>query len=72
MGNILIYQNDIRKSYKIRGYEPGFIYLENGELPGYRYAVVNRFGHIFQHTNSLPQRLASHPDVTRLGLKRYF
>lgn len=70
MGNVLVLQNDIRHSYRIRGYDTCAVYVESSDVPGYRYGIVNRFGNLFHYTNNLPRQLNTLPDIRRLGLRR--
>ena len=71
LGNVLIVENDIRRTYRIRGYQAGFIYVESQDAPGYRYGEVGRYGNFVSRRNHLPEDMSEFPDVRRLGLKRW-
>ena len=71
LGNVLIVENDIRRTYRIRGYQAGFIYVESQDAPGYRYGEVGRYGNFVSRRNQLPEDMSEFPDVRRLGLKRW-
>jgi hypothetical protein len=71
LGNVLIVENDIRRTYRIRGYQAGFIYVESQDAPGYRYGEVGRYGTFVSRRNHLPEDMSEFPDVRRLGLKRW-
>ena len=69
LGNVLIVENDIRRTYRIRGYQAGFIYVESQDAPGYRYGEVGRYGNFVSRRNHLPEDMSEFPDVRRLGLR---
>ena len=69
LGNVLIVENDIRRTYRIRGYQAGFIYVESQDAPGYRYGEVGRYGNFVSRRNQLPEDMPEFPDVRRLGLR---
>ena len=71
LGNVLIVENDIRRTYRIRGYQAGFIYVESQDAPGYRYGEVGRYGNFVGRRNQLPEGMSEFPDVRRLGLRRW-
>ena len=71
LGNVLIVENDIRRTYRIRGYQAGLIYVESQDAPGYRYGEVGRYGNFVSRRNHLPEDMSEFPDVRRLGLKRW-
>ncbi len=71
LGNVLIVENDIRRTYRIRGYQAGFIYVESQDAPGYRYGEVGRYGNFVGRRNQLPEDMSEFPDVRRLGLRRW-
>ena len=71
LGNVLIVENDIRRTYRIRGYQAGFIYVESQDAPGYRYGEIGRYGNFVSRRNHLPEDMSEFPDVRRLGLKRW-
>ena len=71
MGNLLIVENDIRQTYRIRGYQAGFIYVESDEVKGYRYGEISRFGDFVSRRNQLPEGMQQFPDVRRLGLRKF-
>lgn len=70
MGNVLIIENDIKQTYRIRGYQAGFIYVESHDVAGYRFGEISRFGNFVSRRNQLPTDMKPYPDVRRLGLKR--
>lgn len=70
MGNVLIIENDIKQTYRIRGYQAGFIYVESHDVAGYRFGEISRFGNFVSRRNQLPTDIKPYPDVRRLGLKR--
>lgn len=70
MGNVLIIENDIRQTYRIRGYQAGFIYVESHDVAGYRFGEISRFGNFVSRRNQLPTDMKPYPDVRRLGLRR--
>ena len=71
MGNLLIVENDIRQTYRIRGYQAGFIYVESDEVKGYRFGEISRFGDFVSRRNQLPEGMQQFPDIRRLGLKKF-
>ena len=70
MGNVLIIENDIKQTYRIRGYQAGFIYVESHDVAGYRFGEISRFGNFVSRRNQLPTDMKPYPDVRRLGLRR--
>ena len=70
LGNALIIENDIRQTYRIRGYQAGFIYVESHDAPGYKYGEISRFGNFVGRRNYLPDDMSPNPDLRRLGLRR--
>ena len=70
MGNLLIVENDIRQTYRIRGYQAGFIYVESDEVKGYRFGEISRFGDFVSRRNQLPEGMKEFPDIRRLGLRK--
>ena len=71
MGNLLIVENDIRQTYRIRGYQAGFIYVESDEVKGYRFGEISRFGDFVSRRNQLPEGMQQFPDMRRLGLRKF-
>ena len=36
LGNVLVYGNDLRQTYRIKGYQADFIYAESDDALGYK------------------------------------
>ena len=36
LGNVLVYGNDLRQTYRIKGYQADYIYVESDDAPGYK------------------------------------
>ncbi len=72
MGNILICQNNPKKTYRICGFRNKEVVVECRDVPGYSYAVIKRQGKISNYTSYLPKDLEKYPDFNNLGLKRFF
>lgn len=42
LGNVLVYGNDLRQTYRIKGYQADYIYVESDDAPGYKYGEIER------------------------------
>ena len=70
LGNVLVYGNDLRQTYRIKGYQADYIYVESNDAPGYKYGEIGRRGDFVGRRNFLPEGMSNSPDLVRLGLKR--
>ena len=70
LGNVLVYGNDLRQTYRIRGYQADFIYVESHDASGYKYGEIGRQGFFVGRRNFLPEGISNSPDLVKLGLKR--
>ena len=72
LGNVLFFNNDIHKSYRVCGYEKNYVYvyIEKNPISNYHYAYIGRTGAIVAYTPYLPANLSPYPNVRSLGLKR--
>lgn len=70
LGNVLVYGNDLRQTYRIKGYQADYIYVESDDAPGYKYGEIGRRGDFVGRRNFLPEGMSNSPDLVRLGLKR--